>query len=186
MCDVNRSWCSSSDCLEVPCWELGHAASSLYTLLIGYIAGANKRFKKIPRNKIEGHKLKKPLTESRWAAKISAENKKRSDKAKKLQDMGYEFEAPQLKSAIVAHDDGPEGVQALETAAEEAPKALEAAPASADKAIASKETADVDVGDGVETLDSEVVVKKSSKVAKAGAKTKKAAKKTPKAKKAKL
>ncbi|KAI1754722.1 RNA-binding domain-containing protein [Xylaria castorea] len=85
--------------------------------------GANRRFKKIPWNKMAGNKLKKPLSESAWTEKISKEETKRNERAKKLLELGYEFEAPKLKSVHDTDDSTP----ALEAAEDEAPKAIEAA-----------------------------------------------------------
>ncbi|KAI0445563.1 hypothetical protein F4803DRAFT_507278 [Xylaria telfairii] len=86
--------------------------------------GANRRFKKIPWNKMAGNRLKKPLSESAWTEKISKEETKRSERAKKLLELGYEFEAPKLKSVHDTNDSPP----ALEAAKDEAPKAIEAVP----------------------------------------------------------
>ncbi|KAJ3568648.1 hypothetical protein NPX13_g6349 [Xylaria arbuscula] len=86
--------------------------------------GANKRFKKIPWNKMAGNKLKKPLSESAWTEKISKEETKRNQRAKKMLELGYEFEAPKLKSV---HDTD-DSTAALEASEDAAPKALEAAP----------------------------------------------------------
>jgi len=61
--------------------------------------GANKRFKKVPWNQIEGRKLKQGATEEVWGKRIEAEEKKRLEKAEKLQKIGYEFDAPKIKSA---------------------------------------------------------------------------------------
>ncbi|KAI1266111.1 RNA-binding domain-containing protein [Xylariaceae sp. FL1019] len=86
--------------------------------------GANKRFKKVPWNKIAGNKLKKPLSESTWTTRISKEEKRREERAKKLKAIGYEFESPQLKTVDdVKTIDAP-----AEAPAEETPKAIEAAP----------------------------------------------------------
>ena len=60
--------------------------------------GANRRFKKVPWNKMAGKKLEKPLTESAWQTKLDREKSKREKKAEKLKAMGYDFEAPELKS----------------------------------------------------------------------------------------
>ncbi|KAI1745362.1 RNA-binding domain-containing protein [Xylaria scruposa] len=87
--------------------------------------GANKRFKKIPWNKMAGNRLKKPLSESTWTDKITKEETKRNERAKKLLEIGYEFEAPKLKS-IHDTDDAP----ALDAAEDEAPKVIDAAPES--------------------------------------------------------
>lgn len=83
--------------------------------------GANKRFKKIPWNKMAGNKLKKPLSESAWTEKISKEETKRNQRAKKLLELGYEFEAPKLKSV---HDTD-DGTAALEASEDATPKAIE-------------------------------------------------------------
>ncbi|ETS73420.1 hypothetical protein PFICI_15025 [Pestalotiopsis fici W106-1] len=133
--------------------------------------GAGKRYKAIPSNKIEANKLKKPLSEGEWAAKISKENNKRAQKAKKLSALGYDFDAPQLKDAVAPT------AGALEAAEEEAPKAIEAAPPAAE----SEAPAEEDVGDGIESLDGDKVVKQPAKAnkqngAKGGKKAKKAAK----------
>lgn len=61
--------------------------------------GANKRFKKVPWNKIEGRKLKAGATEKVWDDRVVREEEKRNKKAAKLLEIGYEFEAPKLKSA---------------------------------------------------------------------------------------
>ncbi|KAB5585864.1 hypothetical protein GE09DRAFT_41746 [Coniochaeta sp. 2T2.1] len=76
--------------------------------------GANRRFKKVPWNKMAGKQLERPLSESKWEVKISKEERRRSARAEKLKEMGYEFEAPALKAA-----------EAKPKAAEE-PKAIDA------------------------------------------------------------
>ncbi|KAK5629384.1 hypothetical protein RRF57_005099 [Xylaria bambusicola] len=91
--------------------------------------GANKRFKKVPWNKMAGNKLKKPLSESAWTEKISKEETKRNERAKKLLELGYEFEGPKLKNV---HDtDGSTAV--LEAAEDSTPKAIEGAPEATPK-----------------------------------------------------
>ncbi|KFY08847.1 hypothetical protein V492_05851 [Pseudogymnoascus sp. VKM F-4246] len=61
--------------------------------------GANKRFKKVPWNKMEGRKLNAGLDEAGWEKRNAAETKRREEKKEKLKAIGYEFEAPKLKSA---------------------------------------------------------------------------------------
>lgn len=61
--------------------------------------GANKRFKKVPWNAMEGRKLKQGATEAVWDKRVEAEEKKRGKKAEKLKAIGYEFDAPKLKTA---------------------------------------------------------------------------------------
>ena len=61
--------------------------------------GANKRFKKVPWNKMEGRKLNAGLDEAGWEKRNETETKRREEKKEKLKAIGYEFEAPKLKSA---------------------------------------------------------------------------------------
>ncbi|UKZ78290.1 hypothetical protein TrVFT333_006026 [Trichoderma virens FT-333] len=82
--------------------------------------GANRRFKKVPWNKMAGIQLEKPLTESTWEAKVAKERDNRAKKAAKLKELGYDFEAPELKKVPAP------GASAIENG-EEA-KAIEAAP----------------------------------------------------------
>ncbi|TVY78390.1 putative RNA-binding protein, partial [Lachnellula suecica] len=61
--------------------------------------GANKRFKKVPWNKLEGRKLKQAASEATWEKRIEVAEKKRVEKADKLKAIGYEFNSPKIKSA---------------------------------------------------------------------------------------
>ncbi|ELR09051.1 hypothetical protein GMDG_03637 [Pseudogymnoascus destructans 20631-21] len=61
--------------------------------------GANKRFKKVPWNKMEGRKLSAGLDEAGWEKRNAKETQRREEKKEKLKAIGYEFEAPALKSA---------------------------------------------------------------------------------------
>lgn len=61
--------------------------------------GANKRFKKVPWNKIEGRKLEQGASEEAWEKRIEREQKRREKKAEKMKAIGYELEAPAIKSA---------------------------------------------------------------------------------------
>ena len=60
--------------------------------------GADKRFKKVPWNKLEGRKLEMPLARDQWNARNENEAKRREAKKEKMKEIGYEFEAPPLKS----------------------------------------------------------------------------------------
>jgi nucleolar protein 15 len=79
---------------------------------------ANRRFKKVPWNKMAGHKLEKPLTEAAWANKVTKENSKRAKKAAKLKELGYEFDAPEIKDvpAPAAIENGESETKAIEDA----------------------------------------------------------------------
>jgi nucleolar protein 15 len=87
--------------------------------------GANRRFKKVPWNKMAGLQLEKPLTESAWEVKVKKERDNRAKKAAKLQELGYAFEAPKLKDvpapAPAAIENGEE-VKTIEAAPEAAPE----------------------------------------------------------------
>jgi nucleolar protein 15 len=61
--------------------------------------GANKRFKKVPWNKIAGRKLAQGASEATWEKRIEKEENRRAEKAEKMKALGYEFEAPKIKSA---------------------------------------------------------------------------------------
>jgi len=61
--------------------------------------GANKRFKKVPWNKLEGRRLKQGVSEAAWEKRNEREEKRRTKKQAKLSAMDYEFEQPKLKSA---------------------------------------------------------------------------------------
>lgn len=50
-----------------------------------------------PRNRIEGSKLRKGTDREGWEKRIEKEEKRRSEKADKMKEMGYEFEMPSVK-----------------------------------------------------------------------------------------
>ncbi|MDI1487222.1 MAG: nucleolar protein [Ramalina farinacea] len=60
--------------------------------------GANKRFKVMPGNKVEGRKLALPASKTEWKARQEKEEKKRAEMLKRTKKLGYEFVAPALKS----------------------------------------------------------------------------------------
>lgn len=100
--------------------------------------GANKRFKKVPWNKLEGRSLNQGASEEKWEERITKEQQKRIEKADKLKAIGYDFEIPVIKSAkgvakIPEITNGDEEVKvieeivaATEPKSEETIKALEA------------------------------------------------------------
>lgn len=59
--------------------------------------GANKRFKPVPWNKIEGRKLEMGVGREQWVGRLEGENKRRASKNEKTKEIGYEFEARDLK-----------------------------------------------------------------------------------------
>jgi nucleolar protein 15 len=87
--------------------------------------GANKRFKKVPWNKMEGRKLEQGASETVWGERAGREQKRRDQKAKKLKAIGYEFDAPRIKSA----ENLSKKKDAIELTGDEGEiKAIEAAP----------------------------------------------------------
>ena len=91
--------------------------------------GANKRFKKVPWNKMAGLGLQKPLTESAWKSKVSQEKGKRAKQAAKLKAIGYKFEAPDLKDVPApAAIEGGEVAEPVEETPEEPAAVVEAKP----------------------------------------------------------
>ncbi|KAF8862371.1 RNA-binding domain-containing protein [Acephala macrosclerotiorum] len=101
--------------------------------------GANKRFKKIPWNKLEGRKLEQGKDEEEWDARVEKEEKRRNEKAKKLKAMGYEFDSPKVKSAKGVSK---KQVPIIETAADETESvpAIEAALVSEEPSKSKKKS----------------------------------------------
>ncbi len=76
--------------------------------------GANKRFKKVPWNKMAGRRLEQGASEEVWNARIKREEERRTKKAEILKEIGYDFEGPKLKPAesIVRKVDGAVAIDA--------------------------------------------------------------------------
>ena len=96
---------------------------------VALFKGANRTFKKIPWNKIQGRKLKQPVTEEGWEKRVAKEQQKREKKAEKLKQLGYEFDAPSLKSAaglaqkaeaplLLTFEEGEDATKAVDTSEE--------------------------------------------------------------------
>lgn len=99
--------------------------------------GANRRFKRTPWNRIEKKRLEKGKTREKWTDAIAKEQKKRSIKARKLKELGYEFNLPQLKAVEDVPIQEPKAVEdapkdTAETTTEEPVKAVEAPAAKED------------------------------------------------------
>ncbi|KAI9827035.1 MAG: hypothetical protein M1826_006514 [Phylliscum demangeonii] len=59
--------------------------------------GANRRFKAVPRNKLQGQQLAAAKTPEQWAKKITAEAKRRHKSRMTLKEkIGYEYDLPTL------------------------------------------------------------------------------------------
>ena len=96
--------------------------------------GANRRYKATPWNKLEKQKLEQPKTKEKWETKNAKEQKKREEKQKKMNELGYEFKAPQLKSIEDAGiEDSALAAPITQQAIEPAPKADEDKPEKLNK-----------------------------------------------------
>ncbi|KAL2042229.1 hypothetical protein N7G274_004717 [Stereocaulon virgatum] len=59
--------------------------------------GADKRFKKVPWNKMEGRKHEMAVGRDRWEGRIENEKKRRESRQEKMKEIGYEFTGGALK-----------------------------------------------------------------------------------------
>ena len=76
--------------------------------------GADKRFKKVPWNQIEGRKLALPKGREEWEKKTERERKRRGRKSEQAKAMGYEFDGGELRDVAdvpVRESKGVEGVE---------------------------------------------------------------------------
>ena len=64
----------------------------------GLWKGSNGRGRVMPRNKIEGRKLREGMDREGWEKRVLREGERRKAKAEKLQELGYDFEMPSLKA----------------------------------------------------------------------------------------
>jgi nucleolar protein 15 len=64
--------------------------------------GANKKFRKIPHEKLEREQLAAPKTEEKWQKKIDKEQKKRDKKAEKMKEIGLDMPTSVLASPSIA------------------------------------------------------------------------------------
>jgi nucleolar protein 15 len=91
--------------------------------------GANKRFKKVPWNKIQGRKLDQAAPEEAWDKRIEREEQRREEKADKLKAIGYEFKASKVKTTKqITKKDKPLIALAAEEQAN-TPKVIDSVPA---------------------------------------------------------
>lgn len=57
----------------------------------------NKNGRVMPRNRIEGSRLRRGMEREGWEKRIENEETRRKQKSQKLKELGYEFEAPAVK-----------------------------------------------------------------------------------------
>lgn len=103
--------------------------------------GEGRRFKVMPRNKIEGGQLAKGKTREVWEKKVQKETKKREKQAAKLKEQGYEFDMPELRSVDdVATKELIEGEGAAILDAGEVKAILEKVPEAKVEVVQTEET----------------------------------------------
>lgn len=93
--------------------------------------GAGKRFKKVPWNRIERMQLAGADRET-FRDRATREEKRRRNKADKLKELGYEFEAPELRSVDDVPVQSDKQVEAGEEQKAIEASAVEEAPAKED------------------------------------------------------
>ncbi|EXJ71745.1 uncharacterized protein A1O5_05554 [Cladophialophora psammophila CBS 110553] len=64
--------------------------------------GANKKFRKIPHEKLERERLAAPKTEEQWQKKIEKEQRRRDKKAKKMKEIGLDMPSSTLTTPSTA------------------------------------------------------------------------------------
>ena len=107
--------------------------------------GADRRFKKVPWNQIEGRKLELPAGRDVWEKRIETEKKRREKKAEQTKAIGYEFEGMGLKTV---QDLSARQIKAVE---------------SSDETVEQEKTLVVDAGDGTMVVSEEIKTKKIKK-----------------------
>lgn len=101
--------------------------------------GANKRFKAVPWNKIEGRQLELPMGREGWEKRTEREKKRREGKNERTKEIGYEYGGAQLKSVD-------------QVLVREVPKQIEADQAAADEIIEEEKTVIVQKGEEEGTM----------------------------------
>jgi len=105
---------------------------------------AGKRFKVIPRAKMQAAGLRQPQERKTWERRVQREEKRRLEKAEKLKKLGYDFDMPKLKQVKdvptrktkVGGNKGEEGAMTTE-ADDNIIKAIEATPATEEIVLSS-------------------------------------------------
>ncbi|KAK5055400.1 hypothetical protein LTR84_013150 [Exophiala bonariae] len=134
--------------------------------------GADKKFRKIPHEKLERERLAAPKTEQQWDKKAEREQKKRNKKARQLEALGIELPASKLTNASEAlKQQQLEKAEKASLAQIEDAKEAEAGPTGAIKAVngvpkdevAIKETKEAEATDESEKKKSKTKGSKKTK-----------------------
>ena len=149
--------------------------------------GANRRFKVVPHNRLEGRHLEMGMGREKWAGRIEEERERREKKKVMVKEvMGYEYEGVELKGVEdvpvrelkrKALDMGDAGTAIEETGAgleagagaeaeAEADAGAEVGGQVAEQQIIEEENTIVRDGEGTVVVSEDIKVKKTRKVAK--------------------
>lgn len=103
--------------------------------------GANRRYKRVPWNRIEKQRLERGKTRDKWAKSIEQEEKRRLAKAEKWKKLGYEFDMPELKAvdSVPVQEKLPAPEAAADAAIEEAAPAKDIAVVEETAPVAAEE-----------------------------------------------
>jgi nucleolar protein 15 len=98
--------------------------------------GAGKRFKVVPRARLQARQMAQPKGREYWREKVEKEEAKRKEKAAQLKELGYEFAMPEIRKVEdVPMKDVEESTVAAEAVDEEKPKAIEESAAVASNKV---------------------------------------------------
>jgi nucleolar protein 15 len=117
--------------------------------------GAGKRFKVIPRARIEARRMEQPKGREYWREKVEKEEAKRKEKAALLKELGYDFVMPEIRKVEDVPMKDIEEAAVAEVIVEDAPKAIE------DKVAVVEDPVEKEIITAVETVIKEA--KKSNK-----------------------
>lgn len=104
--------------------------------------GANRRFKTVPWNRIEGRKLNLPMGREAWERRVETEKKRREKKIRGLKNIGYEGPGGDLREVNDLPVREGEGDHSKEVPALELGN-------SAEEAVQEEKTVDDGSGDGL-------------------------------------
>lgn len=104
--------------------------------------GANKKFRKIPHDKLERERLAAPKTEEKWQKKVDKEQRKRNKKAEQMKSIGLDMPSSMLtnpsttlKQALADQEKPAE----IEEGRDVSPAAIELPEANAQDEVSAKE-----------------------------------------------
>jgi nucleolar protein 15 len=97
--------------------------------------GAGRRFKVIPRARIQARQMAQPKGREYWREKVEKEEARRKEKAAQLKELGYDFVMPEIRKVEDVPMKDVEEPAVEESVREENPKAIEEKAAEADDQV---------------------------------------------------